>query len=79
MPARWSAVLALALLPSFAWAVSGSVTVEGRVVPLPPGEWREIGRGVEVNNLKCVGQQYRVGTAVFVQESGGRVTGMTLG
>ncbi len=77
--ARWSAVLTLALLPSFAWAVSGAVAVEGRIVPLPPGEWREIGRAVEVDNLRGgAGQQYRVGKAVLVQENGGRVTGMVL-
>ena len=76
--ASWSAALVLAALPSLAWAVSGSVVVEGRVVPLPPGDWREIGRGVEIENLRYESQQYRFGKAVFVQESGGRVTGMTL-
>ncbi len=54
------------------------MAVEGRVVPLPPGEWREIGRGVEIDNLRYGGQQYRLGKAVLVQESGGRVTGMVL-
>ncbi len=76
--ANWPAALVLAALPSFAWAASGSVVVEGRAVPLPPCEWREIGRGVETESLRYGREEYRFGKAVFVQESGGRVTGMTL-
>ena len=72
------AVAALSILPALGWAASGTVVVEGRVVPLPPGEWREVGRGVEVDNLRYTGQQYRLGKAIFVQEKDGRATAMTV-
>lgn len=74
----WCMALALSALPSFALAVSGNAAVEGRVVPLPPGEWREVGRATEVANLRYSGQQYRLGKALFIQESNGRATAMTV-
>lgn len=75
---KQAALIVALLWPSLGGAVSGSVEVEGRVVPLPPGEWQPLGRAVEVENLRYTGQQYRIGKAQFVQERDGRVSAMVI-
>ena len=53
-----------------------SVTVGGRVVPLPPGDWIEVGRGSALRALTGSGQQYSVESMLLVQQQGGRMTGL---
>src|SRR4051812_25690891 len=55
----------LVLLPSLAAAVSGNITVEGRIVPLPPGDWREVARATEVRTLRYTGQAYQLGKVIL--------------
>lgn len=53
-----------------------SVTVGGRIVPLPPGDWTEVGRGSSLVALRNTGQQYTRESMLLVQRQGGRVTGL---
>lgn len=72
-------VLLLAPLGAVAQAQSvhrSSVTVGGRIVPLPPGDWTEVGRGSSLVALRNTGQQYTRESMLLVQRQGGRVTGL---
>lgn len=53
-----------------------SVTVGGRVVPLPPGDWIELGRGSSLRAFTGTGQQYTAESMLLIQQQGGRMTGL---
>lgn len=72
-------VLLLAPLGAVAQAQSvhrSSVTVAGRVVPLPPGDWIEAGRSSSLVAFRNTGRQYTRESMLLVQRQGGRVTGL---
>ncbi len=51
-----------------------SVTVGGRVVPLPPGDWTEIGRSSDLRTLRGGGQTYTIEALLLAQREAGRIT-----
>ena len=69
--------LAALLTTGAAHALSGSVTVSGRVVPLPPGEWQLFSADTDLLTTGS-GRSYERGTAMLIQESGGRLTNMVI-
>lgn len=58
--------------------VTGSVVMNGRAIPLPPGEWRELGRSSTEGVPRQTGASTRLGgnTVLLAQEQGGRLSGL---
>ncbi|MBE9604122.1 hypothetical protein IAI18_04535 [Acetobacteraceae bacterium H6797] len=69
--------LAALLSTGAAHALSGSITVSGRVVPLPPGEWQLFSSDTDLLTTGS-GRSYERGTAMLIQESAGRLTNMVV-
>jgi filamentous hemagglutinin family protein len=59
-----------------AQSVTGQVSVAGRSVPLPPGEWRQIGAASDQQTLERGNMV--VGSAILVQETAGRLAAMVI-
>jgi hypothetical protein len=65
---------AIAPAPATAQPFTGSVTLNGRGIPLPPGEWRVLGKFEEA----AFGQALGVSALLLVQDAGDRLAGMVV-
>lgn len=63
-------------VPASAQLFTGQVEVAGRRVPLPPGEWRQIGAATEQRTIQR--GNMIVGSAILIQEINDRVAAMTI-
>lgn len=67
-------LLGLAAAPARAESFSGSVVLNGRAVPLPPGEWQVLGRDSQPARGSALG----VEAVLLVQEVGTRLAGIVV-
>jgi hypothetical protein len=64
--------------PATGTSVSGTVVMNGRTVPLPPGEWTSLGRQADESIPRQTGATTRLGgnSVLLAQEKDGRLAGL---